>query len=103
IKTMEGYWGNESGDPVKVAQVVLKVADAEAVPAHILLGSDAFHYALQAEQARAADARRWEAVSVSTDMNAEAPVPALPTAGAEEGVHSASLRLGQLNERLSND
>jgi NAD(P)-dependent dehydrogenase (short-subunit alcohol dehydrogenase family) len=80
IKMMEGFWGNESGDPVKVAQVVLKIADAEALPAHLLLGSDAFHHALEAERTRAADAHRWEAISVSTDMNADAPVPALPMA-----------------------
>ncbi|MDB5562580.1 MAG: family NAD(P)-dependent oxidoreductase, partial [Hyphomicrobiales bacterium] len=79
MKQMEGYWGNESGDPEKVAQVILKIADAEALPPHILLGSDAFQYARQAEQARAAEADRWQAVSVSTDMDAAGAVPPLPT------------------------
>jgi hypothetical protein len=60
---LEGYWGNESGDPAKVAQIVLKVADAEKLPPHILLGSDALQYARQAEQARTADADRWQAIS----------------------------------------
>jgi NAD(P)-dependent dehydrogenase (short-subunit alcohol dehydrogenase family) len=79
IKMMEGYWGNETGDPAKVAQVVLKIADAEAVPAHVLLGSDAVHYTRLAERTRAADGQRWEAMSISTDMAAETPIPELPT------------------------
>ncbi|RDK06697.1 SDR family NAD(P)-dependent oxidoreductase [Cupriavidus lacunae] len=78
MKQMEGYWGNESGDPVKVAQVVLKIADTETLPPHILLGSDAFQFARQAELARAADADRWQAVSVSTDVDAVGPIPAFP-------------------------
>jgi NAD(P)-dependent dehydrogenase (short-subunit alcohol dehydrogenase family) len=79
-KLLEQYWGNESGDPVKVAQVVLKVADAETLPPHILLGSDAFQYARQAEQARAAAADRWHDFSVSIDMDTAGPIPGVPTA-----------------------
>jgi hypothetical protein len=79
MKQMEAYWGNESGDPAKVAQIVLKVADAATLPPHILLGSDAFRLARQAEQARAADADRWQAVSASIDVDAPDPIPALPT------------------------
>jgi NAD(P)-dependent dehydrogenase (short-subunit alcohol dehydrogenase family) len=78
MKQMAAYWGNESGDPAKVAQVVLKVADADTLPPHILLGSDAFQLARQAEQARTADADRWRAVSASIDMDARDPIPALP-------------------------
>ena len=65
-------------DPVKVAQIVLKIAEAQALPPHILLGSDALQYARQAEQARAAEADRWQAVSVSIDMDANGPLPPLP-------------------------
>ncbi|KWR80282.1 oxidoreductase [Cupriavidus sp. IDO] len=79
VKQMEGYWGNESGDPVRVAQVVLRIAETETVPPHILLGSDAFQFARQAEQARTADADRWQAVSVSTDVGAVGPIPTFPT------------------------
>lgn len=78
MKQMEGYWGNESGDPFKVAQVVLKIADTETLPPHILLGSDAFQFARQAELARAADADRWQTVSESTDVDAIGPIPVFP-------------------------
>ncbi|MFL6193093.1 MAG: SDR family NAD(P)-dependent oxidoreductase [Thermoanaerobaculia bacterium] len=78
MKQMESYWGNETGDPAKVAQVVLRIADAERLPPHILLGSDAFRIAQQAEQARAADADRWRAVSTAIDIDAAGPIPSLP-------------------------
>lgn len=78
MKQMEAYWGAETGAPAKVAQIVLKVADAEVLPPHILLGSDALQFARQAEQARSAAADRWQAVSASIDMTA-GPIPALPT------------------------
>lgn len=80
MRLMKDYWGKENGDPAKVAQVVLKIADAETLPPHILLGSDAIQLAHQAEQARAAAADRWKAVSASIDMNAVGPIPALPKA-----------------------
>ncbi|MBP0595849.1 SDR family NAD(P)-dependent oxidoreductase [Paraburkholderia sp. LEh10] len=79
VKQMEGYWGNESGDPVRVAQVILKIAETETLPPHILLGSDALQFARRAEEARAADADRWQAVSVSTDVGAVGPIPTFPT------------------------
>ena len=78
-KRMEGYWGAENGDPARVAQVVLKIADAETLPPHILLGSDAFQLAREAEQARVADADRWKAISASVDMDAAGAIPALPS------------------------
>ena len=78
VKQLEGYWGNESGDPVRVAEVVLKITDTETLPPHILLGSDAFQFARQAEQARAADADRWQAVSVSIDVDAVGSIPPFP-------------------------
>jgi NAD(P)-dependent dehydrogenase (short-subunit alcohol dehydrogenase family) len=79
VKQLEGYWGKETGDPVKVAQVILKIADAETLPPHILLGSDAFQFVRQAEQVRAADEDDWKAVSLSIDMDSVS-IPDLPTA-----------------------
>jgi len=77
INALKPYWGKETSDPVKVAQVVLRLAESDQLPAHLLLGSDAVQYAGQAEATRAADAERWRDVSVSTDVNASVAVPAL--------------------------
>lgn len=39
------YAGQESGDPAKAAQAILKLVAMEAPPLHLLLGADAIHYA----------------------------------------------------------
>ena len=69
VKALESYWGHETSDPVKVAQVILRLA------AHLLLGSDAAKNAGDAEATRAADAERWRDISVSTDFEARGALP----------------------------
>jgi NAD(P)-dependent dehydrogenase (short-subunit alcohol dehydrogenase family) len=76
-QALKSYWGHETSDPVKVAQVILRLAASDRLPAHLLLGSDAVQYAGQAEAMRAADAERWREISVSTDVNAPGSLPAL--------------------------
>lgn len=85
MKQMEGYWGHETGDPAKVAQVVLKIADAESLPPHILLGSDAFRLTREADQARAAVDEQWRSVSAATDIDAPGPIPSLPRSTFKNG------------------
>ena len=77
IKSLEAYWGHETGDPAKVAQVILQLAGKEALPAHLLLGSDAVQYARLAEEKRESDAREWLEVSLSTDSESVQEHPAL--------------------------
>ncbi|GGG69632.1 SDR family NAD(P)-dependent oxidoreductase [Paenibacillus radicis (ex Gao et al. 2016)] len=68
LKMMDGLQGQEKGDPVKVAEVVLQLAYADELPAHLLLGIDAVQGAQFAEKQRAADAERWYEVSRSTEF-----------------------------------
>jgi NAD(P)-dependent dehydrogenase (short-subunit alcohol dehydrogenase family) len=77
IKALASYWGNEVSDPAKVAQLVLRLADSEHLPAHLLLGSDAVQYAAQADTTRAQEAERWRDISVSTDVEAKGPLPSI--------------------------
>jgi len=77
IKALESYWGNEISDPAKVAQLILRLVVSDHLPAHLLVGSDAVEFAAQAEATREADAERWRAFSVSTDVNASGPLPAV--------------------------
>ncbi|WP_342316668.1 SDR family NAD(P)-dependent oxidoreductase [Lysobacter sp. FW306-1B-D06B] len=79
VRQLEAYWGNEPSDPGKVAQVVVGVAEADRLPSHILLGSDAFQGALGADAARNAAAERWRNVSAWTDIATEGPIPVLPS------------------------
>jgi NAD(P)-dependent dehydrogenase (short-subunit alcohol dehydrogenase family) len=59
-RTMADHAGHEPGDPVKAAQAVLQVADAETPPMHLLLGEDALKYAAYARQALQADIEAWK-------------------------------------------
>jgi NAD(P)-dependent dehydrogenase (short-subunit alcohol dehydrogenase family) len=77
LDRLKSHWGHENSDPVKVAQVVLRLAANDRLPAHLLLGSDAVQYAGQTEATRAADAERWRDVSVSTDANTGGALPNL--------------------------
>jgi NAD(P)-dependent dehydrogenase (short-subunit alcohol dehydrogenase family) len=81
VEMFNQYVGNETGDPVKVAQVVLKLAYHAQPPAHLLLGSDALHYAGEADKVRAANGDLWQDVSRATDFAAPASLPAFPPSG----------------------
>jgi NAD(P)-dependent dehydrogenase (short-subunit alcohol dehydrogenase family) len=76
-KAIESYWGQETSDPGKVAQVILRLVESDKLPAHLLLGSDAVEFTAQAEATRAAEAERWREVSVSTDFDASGSLPDL--------------------------
>jgi NAD(P)-dependent dehydrogenase (short-subunit alcohol dehydrogenase family) len=77
VKALHSLWGHENSDPAKVAQVILRLAASDRLPAHLLLGGDAIHFAGQADAARAADADRWREISTSTDVDAPGAMPAL--------------------------
>ncbi|BCS32659.1 short-chain dehydrogenase/reductase [Luteitalea sp. TBR-22] len=80
VRQLAGYWGNEPGDPARVARLILRLAAADRLPPHILLGSDALRLAREAERARSADADRWSAISASIDIDAGQSILPLPTA-----------------------
>jgi NAD(P)-dependent dehydrogenase (short-subunit alcohol dehydrogenase family) len=44
-RILSDHAGHEPGDPAKAAAAILKVADSEAPPMHLLLGADAMLYA----------------------------------------------------------
>ena len=57
------------GDPAKVAQVVLAVADMDEPPLRLILGSEAYAYATAAARARTETDAKWHDLSVSTDRD----------------------------------
>ncbi|WP_417558976.1 SDR family NAD(P)-dependent oxidoreductase [Mesoflavibacter zeaxanthinifaciens] len=77
-KSLENLWGNENGDPLKVAQIVIEIVNfEEQLPAHILLGSDAYEMAKQASKKRWEEAEKWKKVSEYTDVENQKPIPEL--------------------------
>jgi NAD(P)-dependent dehydrogenase (short-subunit alcohol dehydrogenase family) len=61
------------GDPAKVAQAILQVADMDDPPVRLLLGSEAYSYATAAARAQLASDERWRELSRSTDRDDATP------------------------------
>jgi NAD(P)-dependent dehydrogenase (short-subunit alcohol dehydrogenase family) len=80
LELLDGIIGQETGDPSKVAKVILALARHPAPPAHLLLGSDALHYCSLADAARAADGERWKSMGAAADFGTPRELPALPEA-----------------------
>ena len=57
------------GDPAKVAQVVLAVADMDEPPLRLILGSEAYAYATAAAAARAQSDAAWRDLTISPDRD----------------------------------
>ena len=74
-KASKSYPGKEVSDPVKVAQVVLRLAASARLPAHLLIGSDAVRFAAEAEKTRGAEAAQWREMSLSTDVDSPRHCP----------------------------
>ncbi|HVE07571.1 MAG TPA: SDR family NAD(P)-dependent oxidoreductase [Paraburkholderia sp.] len=78
MELLRQHIGNETSDPAKVAQLIVRLAYHDALPPHLLLGADAVHYCGAAENVRDEQAQRWREVSLSTGYAADAAQPALP-------------------------
>jgi NAD(P)-dependent dehydrogenase (short-subunit alcohol dehydrogenase family) len=74
IRNLEGRL---EGDPKKIADVVLQVANTADAPQRLILGVDAEKRVQQAEQSRAHEAEQWQQVTRSTVFADAAPIAEL--------------------------
>ena len=58
--------GRSEGDPQKIADVIVQLANSDDVPVRLILGVDAEKRVHQAEAARASEAEKWRHLTVST-------------------------------------
>src|ERR1700720_1543603 len=58
--------GRSEGDPRKIADVIVKLANRDEVPVRLILGVDAEKRVQQAEASRASEAEKWRHFTVST-------------------------------------
>ncbi len=65
-KMMAAARDNSEGDPKKIADVVVKLANTEDVPKRLILGKDAEAYVKYAETARADEAAKYRELTLST-------------------------------------
>lgn len=69
--------GRAEGDPKKIAQVILSLANSEDVPTRLILGVDAERRLQQTEAARAEEAAKWRHLTHSTVFADAMPIPDL--------------------------
>src|SRR6202142_255597 len=58
--------GRSEGDPWKIADVIVQLANSDEVPVRLILGVDAEMRVQQAEAARASEAEKWRHFTIST-------------------------------------
>src|SRR6202043_516233 len=66
LKMLRGLEGRSEGDPRKIADVIVQLANSNEVPLRLILGVDAEKRVQQAEAARASEAEKWRHLTVST-------------------------------------
>jgi NAD(P)-dependent dehydrogenase (short-subunit alcohol dehydrogenase family) len=66
LKLLRSLEGRSEGDPRKIADVILQLANSDEVPLRLILGVDAENRVQQAEAARASQAEKWRHLTVST-------------------------------------
>jgi NAD(P)-dependent dehydrogenase (short-subunit alcohol dehydrogenase family) len=66
LKMLRGLEGRSEGDPQKIAEVIVQLANSDEVPVRLILGVDAEKRVQQAEAARASEAETWRHLTVST-------------------------------------
>ena len=64
--------GNQPGDPVKAAHVLIQVSEAENPPVHLFLGEDSNQLAAQKIAAVQQDLQQWQTVASATGFPVEA-------------------------------
>ena len=52
IRALANYWGQENSDPKLIADLIVNLAEENALPPHLLLGSDAYAISTQAMMPR---------------------------------------------------
>src|SRR5271156_2153972 len=66
FKMLRSLEGRAEGDPRKIANVIVQLANSDEVPVRLILGVDAEKRVPQAESARALEAEKWRHLTVST-------------------------------------
>jgi NAD(P)-dependent dehydrogenase (short-subunit alcohol dehydrogenase family) len=66
LRILRSLEGRAEGDPRKIADVIVQLANSDDVPVRLILGVDAEKRVQQAEAARADEAEKWRHLTVST-------------------------------------
>jgi NAD(P)-dependent dehydrogenase (short-subunit alcohol dehydrogenase family) len=68
-KTWSAYSGKQQGDPNKLANILVRVAEMEHPPLHLLLGPDTFELVRKKRKQEDAEFEQWKDITLSTDFD----------------------------------
>jgi NAD(P)-dependent dehydrogenase (short-subunit alcohol dehydrogenase family) len=77
LKLLRSHEGRSEGDPRKIADVIVQLANSDEVPLRLILGVDAEKRVHQAEATRASEAEKWRHLTVSTVFEDAESIPEL--------------------------
>jgi NAD(P)-dependent dehydrogenase (short-subunit alcohol dehydrogenase family) len=77
FKLLRSLEGRSEGDPRKIADVIVQLANSDEVPLRLILGVDAEKRVHQAEAVRASEAEKWRHLTLSTVFEDAEPIPEL--------------------------
>jgi NAD(P)-dependent dehydrogenase (short-subunit alcohol dehydrogenase family) len=75
LKLLRSLEGRSEGDPQKIADVVVQLANSDEVPLRLILGVDAEQRVHQAEVARASEFEKWRHLTLSTVFDDAESIP----------------------------
>jgi NAD(P)-dependent dehydrogenase (short-subunit alcohol dehydrogenase family) len=77
LKLVRSLEGRSEGDPRRIANVIVQLANSDEVPVRLILGIDAEKRVQHAEAARASEAEKWRHLTVSTVFEDAESIPEL--------------------------
>ena len=77
LKLLRSLEGRSEGDPRKIADVIVQLANSDEVPLRLILGVDAEKRVQHAEAARASEAEKWRHLTLSTVFEDAESIPGL--------------------------
>jgi NAD(P)-dependent dehydrogenase (short-subunit alcohol dehydrogenase family) len=77
LKLLQAIEGHQEGDPRKIANLIVQLANSEDVPVRLILGVDAEKRVQRAEAARASEAEKWRHLTLSTVFEDAESIPEL--------------------------
>jgi NAD(P)-dependent dehydrogenase (short-subunit alcohol dehydrogenase family) len=77
LKLLQSIEGHQEGDPNKIADLIVQLANSDEVPVRLVLGVDAEKRVQRAETARASEAEKWRYLTVSTVFEDAESIPEL--------------------------
>jgi hypothetical protein len=77
LKLLKSIEGRQEGDPRKIADLIVQLANRDEVPLRLILGVDAEKWVQQAEATRASEAEKWRHLTVSTVFENAESIPEL--------------------------